>query len=165
MNTMTHMTCVDGMPAVAMRRRSLASGRRSLAGSAGYILLEVMLALSIFAIAVLGLARALNTTLEAGNIMNKDTAVRLGLRSFIEEQKRKAVSDMATTATDDRLQTTYTSTVEPLSITIARTGQALTDYYRVTFTASYMAGREQRNESVELWFYQSQAEQDKRRQR
>lgn len=165
MNTMTHMTCVDGRPAAAKRRRSLASGRRSLAGSAGYILLEVMLALSIFAIAVLGLARALNTTLEAGNIMNKDTAVRLGLRSFIEEQKRKAVSDMATTTTDDRLQTTYTSTVEPLSITIARTGQALTDCYRVTFTASYMAGPEQRNESVELWFYQSQAEQDKRRQR
>lgn len=124
-----------------------------------------MLALSIFAIAVVGLTKALNTTLEAGNIVNKDYAVRLGLRSFIEENKRKAVSDMATTATDERLQATYTSTVEPLDITIARTGNALTDCYRVTFTATYTIGVEERNESVELWFYQTQAEQDKRRQR
>lgn len=129
------------------------------------MLLEVMLALSIFAIAVLALAKSLNTTLEAGNIVNKDSAVRLGLRSFIEEQKRKAVTDMATSITDEKLQATYTSTVEPLSITIARTGQALTDCYRVTFTASYVIGAEQRDETVELWFYQGQAEQDKRRQR
>ena len=117
----------------------------------------------MFAIAVLGLAKSLNTTLEVGNIMNKDYAVRMGLRSFIEETKRKPVADMATSATDDRLSATYTSTVEPLSLTIARTGQALTDCYRVTFKATYNAGGQERDESVELWFYQTQTEQDKRR--
>lgn len=132
---------------------------------AGYILLELIIALSIFAIAVVGLTRSLNTTLEVGNIMNKDYAVRVGLRSFIEEMKRKAVSDMATSVTDDRLNATYTSTVEPLAVTVPRTGQPLQDCYRVTFTATYMSGGQQRDESVELWFYQSQAEQEKRKKR
>lgn len=130
-----------------------------------YILLELVIALSIFAIAVVGLAKSLNTTLEVGNIMNKDNAVRLGLRSFIEETKRKAAPDMALSITDDKLGVTYTSTVEPLSVVTPRNGQAVQDCFRVTFTASYQAGAEVREESVELWFYQNQAEQEKRRNR
>jgi hypothetical protein len=133
--------------------------------SPGYILLELIIALSIFAIAVVGLAKSLNTTLEVGNIMNKDNAVRLGLRSFIEETKRKAAPDMATSVTDDQLGVTYTSVVEPLSITVPHNGQTLEDIFRVTFKASYKAGAEDRDESVELWFYQNQAEQQKRRNR
>lgn len=134
-------------------------------GQPAYILLELVIALSIFAIAVVGLAKSLNTTLEVGNIMNKDNAVRLGLRSFIEETKRKAAPDMALSITDDQLGVTYTSTVEPLSVVTPRNGQTVQDCFRVTFKASYQVGAEVREESVELWFYQNQAEQEKRRQR
>ena len=132
---------------------------------AGYILLELIIALTIFTIAVVGLAKSLNTTLEVGNIMNKDNLVRMGLRSFIEETKRKAAPDMATSITDDQLGVTYTSVVEPLSITVPHNGQTLEDVYRVTFTATYKAGAEDRDESVEMWFYQNQTEQQKRRNR
>lgn len=131
----------------------------------GYILLELIIALTIFTIAVVGLAKSLNTTLEVGNIMNKDNLVRLGLRSFIEETKRKAAPDMATSVTDEQLGVTYTSVVEPLSVTVPHNGQRLEDVYRVTFTATYKAGAEDRDESVELWFYQNQTEQQKRRNR
>lgn len=131
----------------------------------GYILLELIIALSIFAIAVVGLAKALNTTLEVGNIMNRDYAVRVGLQSFVEEVKRKAVSDMATTAADERLGVTYTSTVEPLSITVPRSGAQLSDVYRLKASAVYTVGSEQRDETIELWLYQTQAEQEKRRTR
>lgn len=131
----------------------------------GYILLELIIALSIFAIAVVGLAKALNTTLEVGNIMNRDYAVRVGLQSFVEEVKRKAVSDMATSAADERLGVTYTSTVEPLSITVPRSGAQLSDVYRLKASAVYTVGSEQRDETIELWLYQTQAEQEKRRTR
>ncbi len=131
----------------------------------GYILLELIIALTIFAIAVVGLAKALNTTLEVGNIMNRDYAVRVGLQSFVEEVKRKSVTDMATTAADERLGVTYTSTVEPLSITVPRSGAQLSDVYRLKATAVYTVGSEQRDETIELWFYQTQAEQEKRRTR
>ncbi len=141
------------------RHLVLAKARRA------YILLELVIALSIFAIAVVGLAKSLNTTLEVGNIMNKDNAVRLGLRSFIEETKRKAAPDMALSITDEQLGVTYTSTVEPLSVVTPRNGTAVQDCFRVTFKASYQAGSEVREESVELWFYQNQAEQEKRRKR
>jgi len=131
----------------------------------GYILLELIIALTIFAIAVVGLAKSLNTTLEVGNIMNRDYAVRIGLQSFVEEVKRKAISDMATTATDERLGATYTSTVDSLSLTVPRSGAQLSDCYRLTATAVYTVGSEQRDETIELWLYQTQAEQEKRRTR
>lgn len=131
----------------------------------GYILLELIIALSIFAIAVVGLAKALNTTLEVGNIMNRDYAVRVGLQSFVEEVKRKSVTDMVTTTADERLGVTYTSTVEPLNITVPRSGAQLSDCFRLTATAAYTVGSELRDETIELWFYQTQAEQEKRRTR
>lgn len=142
-----------------------AVARNGRGAEGGYMLLELIIALTIFAIAVVGLTKSLNTTLEVGNIMNRDHAVRLGMQTFIEEVKRKAISDMATTLTDDRLGVTYTSTVDELSLTVPRTGSQLTDCYRLTVTAVYTVGGQERTENVELWLYQTQAEQEKRRTR
>src|SRR5437773_6466516 len=82
----------------------------------GYVLFEVVLALTVFAVAVVGLARSLNSSLETGNILNRENAVRVGLRSFIEETRRKEMADMATEARDDQLGAVYSSTVEELSV-------------------------------------------------
>ncbi len=131
----------------------------------GYILLELIIALSIFAIAVLGLTRALNTSLEVANILNHDYAVRLGLRSFLEEVKRKSVANMVMTTTDPRLDVTYTSAVDPVQITLKTTGEVLTDIYQLTATATYTTGGKERDESVTLFLYQPQAEQDRRKDR
>jgi Tfp pilus assembly protein PilE len=152
-------------PGAGFRQSSLVIRHGSCHVKRGYILLELIIALTIFAIAVVGLAKSLNTTLEVGNIMNRDYAVRIGLQSFVEEVKRKAISDMATTATDERLGATYTSTVDSLSLTVPRSGAQLSDCYRLTATAVYAVGSEQRDETIELWLYQTQAEQEKRRTR
>ena len=134
-------------------------------GAAGYILLELVIAVTIFAIAVVSLTRSLNTALEAGNVLNKDVTVRAGLRAFIEEVKRKSVSDMVLSVTDERLGITYSSEVAPLQMNVARSGQQIPDLYQMTAKAVYQAGNEQREESVVMWFYQPQVEQDRRRNR
>lgn len=159
------MTNDEADPGAGFRHSSLVIRHWSFRAKHGYILLELIIALTIFAIAVVGLAKSLNTTLEVGNIMNRDYAVRIGLQSFVEEVKRKAISDMATTATDERLGATYTSTVDSLSLTVPRSGAQLADCYRLTATAVYTVGSEQRDETIELWLYQTQAEQEKRRTR
>lgn len=141
------------------------SARPPSPATGGYILLELIIALSIFAIAVLGLTRALNTSLEVANILNHDYAVRLGLRSFLEEVKRKSVANMVMTTADPRLDVTYSSTVDPVQITLKTTGEVLTDIYQLTATANYTAGGKDREESVTLFLYQPQAEQDRRKDR
>ncbi|MDB6137384.1 MAG: hypothetical protein JWO94_456 [Verrucomicrobiaceae bacterium] len=131
----------------------------------GYILLELIIALTIFAIAVLGLTKSLNTSLEVANILNHDYAVRLGLRSFMEEIKRKSVANMTASTTDPLLDVTYTAAVEPTEITLKSTGEVLTDIYQLTGTANYSSGGKDREESMVFFLYQPQAEQDRRKDR
>ncbi len=102
----------------------------------GYILLELVIALTIFAIAVLGLARSLNTALEVANALNRENAIRIGLRSFLEEARRKqTTAEMAMTATDERLGCTYTSTIDEAGLQNSE-GKNLADLYKLTAQAS-----------------------------
>ena len=118
----------------------------------GYILLELIIALSIFSIGVLGLARTLNASMEVANILNKEQRLRIGLRSFVEEIRRKPLNEMVTTLADPALGVTYTSTVEPVSLTMTR-GGTLSDMYNLKVIASYSVGNELREESVDVYVY------------
>ena len=127
----------------------------------GYILLELIIALSIFSMAVVGLSMALNNTLQTANMLNKDYAVRLAMRSFLEEIKRKPLADMATTLENPQLDLVLTSTVEPLEIR-SKEGRAVEDIYTLTVRADYTAGGRARDETVFLWVNVTD-EEDKRR--
>ncbi len=118
----------------------------------GYILLELVIALSMFAIGVLGLARALNTSMEVANILNKDQRVRIGMRSFLEEVRRKPLAEMSTTFTDAASGVTYTSTAERIVLNTTRSG-TLSDMYNLKITAAYSVGDEQREETVSVYVY------------
>lgn len=126
------------------------SSRRGPAS--GYILLELIIALSIFAIGVLGLARALNGSVEVANILNKDQRVRLGLRSFLEEVRRKPLSEMTLSTTDVASGVTYTSSIERVALTTT-SGSTLNDLYNLKVVAAYSAGNEQREETVDVYVY------------
>ena len=133
----------------------------SLRRSAAYILLELIIALSIFSMAVVGLSMALNNTLQTANMLNKDYAVRLAMRSFLEEIKRKPLADMATTLENPQLDLVLTSTVEPLEIR-SKEGRAIEDMYTLTVRADYTAGGRVRDETVFIWVNVTD-EEDKRR--
>lgn len=124
----------------------------SAAPRSGYILLELVIALSMFAIGVLGLARALNTSMEVANILNKDQRVRIGMRSFLEEVRRKPLAEMSTTFTDAASGVTYTSTAERIVLNTTR-GGTLSDMYNLKITAAYSVGDEQREETVSVYVY------------
>ena len=139
--------CKTGMEVIAVR--SDVAKRRT---PTGYILLELVIALSIFAIAVLGLANSLSASLEVANILNRENAVQIGLRSFIEELKKKPLADMSTTITDATTGVTYTSKMVPVSIRTSR-GSNLQDLYDLQVTALYTFGGEERTETVSVYVY------------
>jgi hypothetical protein len=130
-----------------------------------YILLELVIALTVFSIAVVGLSGALSNCMETANIINKDYAVRLAMRSFIEEVRRKPVSDMAVSTVDARLSVTFTSTVEPITLNFPVKNIDLTDLYALTVKAEYLAGGRQQEETLVVYVFQSQAELERRQAR
>ena len=144
-----------------MKHRAQSRGPRVITGvpcayihalRPGYILLELIIALAIFAIGVLGLARSLNASMEVANILNKDQRVRIGMRSFLEEIRRKPLNEMSVSTTDALLGVTYTSSAEPVALTMTR-GNTMQDMYNLKIIASYAVGSEQREESVDVYVY------------
>jgi len=123
-------------------------------GAPAYILLELVIALSIFSIAVLGLANSLSTSVEVANILNRENAVQIGMRSFIEELRKKPLADMSTSYTDPNLGVTYTSKMEPLGIKTGR-GETLTDLYDLQVTALYTFGMEEKTDTVSVYVYKA----------
>lgn len=123
----------------------------------GYILLEVIIALTIFSVAVLGLANALKSGIETASIINRENGVRIGLRSFLEEIRRKPLQEMATSSFDARLQTTFSSTVEEISLK-DRNGAILKDLYVLHAKASYGEGTEAQTETVDMYVYKPETD-------
>ncbi len=101
----------------------------------GYILFELVLALTIFAIAVLGLAKALNQALETANLLKRDQIIRIGMRNFFEELRNKPLAKMSTTYMDTTYGISYTSTTEALSLKTT-SGGILSDMYNLTIHAT-----------------------------
>lgn len=128
----------------------------------GYILLELIIALTMFSLAVMGLAGALNNSLEVANILNKDYAVRMAMRSFLEEVRRKPMADMVQTLTDATTGATLTSTLEDVEIK-SKEGRQYADVHKLTITATYMAAGKPRDESVFVYIYRPESEDQKRR--
>jgi len=118
----------------------------------GYVLFEAILALAVFALAVMGLARALTTAIETSGILSKENEIRTGLRSFVEEIRRKPIAEMAASVPDERLGVTFNSTIDPLSLK-DRNGTVLNDLYTLHASASYEVGSETREESVDVYVY------------
>ncbi len=101
----------------------------------GYILFELVIALTIFAIAALGLARALNQAAETANLLKRDQIIRIGMRNFLEEIRRKPITEMSTSQMDTTYGVTYTSSTEPVSLRTT-SGGTLTDIYNLTIKAT-----------------------------
>ncbi|OYW31189.1 MAG: hypothetical protein B7Z47_01785 [Chthoniobacter sp. 12-60-6] len=101
----------------------------------GYILFELVLALTIFAIAVLGLAKALNQALETANLLRRDQIIRIGMRNFFEEIRNKPLAQMSTTQMDTTYGITFTSSTEALSLKTTN-GNILSDMYNLTIHAT-----------------------------
>jgi Tfp pilus assembly protein PilV len=101
----------------------------------GYILFELVLALTIFAIAVLGLAKSLNQALETANLMKRDQIIRIGMRNFLEEIRRKPITEMSTSQMDTTYGVTYTSSTEPVTLKTT-SGGTLSDLYNLTIRAT-----------------------------
>lgn len=103
--------------AAAEPRRSspapiLPEPRRS---SPAYVLLEMIIALTVFAIVATGLASALHSALDSANFLRRQVSIRHGLESILVESKaRPKREEMPMTYKDDALGVEFRSELEEL---------------------------------------------------
>ncbi|MBN8421835.1 MAG: hypothetical protein J0L73_23160 [Verrucomicrobia bacterium] len=120
--------------------------------SRGYILFELVLALTIFAIAVLGLAKALNQALETANLLKRDQIIRIGMRNVFEELRNKPLAKMSTTIADTTYGITYTSSTEALSLKTTN-GGILNDMYKLTIHATSSFDGVPQEDTLDVYVY------------
>lgn len=124
------------------------SARRASA----FALVDVLLAVTIFALSVTGLVVTMQKINDSSNAYSRDRLIQYGIESAIAEAKVRPVAEMNTESSDELLQVTYTTLAEPLEISNAD-GQALKDLYKVTVTASFLDDGGEQQQKAETYVY------------
>jgi Tfp pilus assembly protein PilV len=118
----------------------------------GYILFEMVMAITIFSIAVLGLVKALKQAGETANLLRRDQIIRVGLRNVFEELRNKPLAKMSTTVMDTTYGISYTSTTEALSLKTT-SGSILSDMYKLTIRATSSFDGVPQEDTLDVYVY------------
>jgi hypothetical protein len=132
------------------------SGKHTLRAG-GYLLLELILALVIFTVAIVGLARSANIGVKVVGSLSRENDIRLGLGSFLEEVRRKPLAEMEQSILDERLGVTFTSQVDELTLKNV-SGTVLRDLYKLHVSALAEGQNAEEAEAVEVWVYKPRTE-------
>jgi hypothetical protein len=126
-------------------------------GRRGYLLLELLLAMTIFSLTVVSFAQSLHMALQTSGILSRENDIRIAMRSFLEEVRRKPLNELTQSYTDPRLGVTFNSVPEELTLK-DRNGTVLRDLHKLRVTAIYEASGENREEVLEVWVYKTATE-------
>ena len=132
---------------VPTRPRSSRGGNRH-----GYVLLEMIIALTVFAIVATGLASALHSSLDASNMLRRQASIRRGLEAILVESKAKPKRDeMRMTYRDEALGVEFHSELEELKW-INRRRQPVKDLYLLRAVAVDLR-QGKLNDTAEVYVY------------
>ena len=81
----------------------------------GFVLLEMIIALTVFAVVVTGLATVLHSSLDSANLLRRQASIRRGLEAILVEAKTKPKrEEMVITYKDEALGIEFRSELEEL---------------------------------------------------
>ncbi len=132
------------------------SRRRSVAG---YALLDVILAVTVFAFWGVGLVTLLQKISDTSNSYSRDRLIQYQLESLLTEMKHRPVEEMNTERFDEAMEVTFRTVVEPLNLANLA-GDGLEDLYEITATATFNDAGGEQVETARLTIYQP--EEDRR---
>ncbi|CAN5228011.1 hypothetical protein BH23VER1_BH23VER1_06730 [soil metagenome] len=86
-----------------------------------FLLLEVIIALTVFSLVAVGLAVALQSSIDASNRLSRDLAIREGLEGMlVEAQAKPKTNEMAFSRHDEKLDLEFRTELEALQFTNSR---------------------------------------------
>lgn len=120
----------------------------------GFLLLEVVLALGIFAIACTGLTVAFHRMADAASLAQSEMRINRILDSALTEQLsfptlEEGVFQIPVEDTDIELDVT----IAPLEEFINQDGELLQNMFHITITANWFQNGEWQSRSAETWRY------------
>ncbi len=119
----------------------------------GYVLLEIIIALTVFAVVATGLASVLHSSLDSANRLRRQTAVRRGLEAILLEAKQRPKrEEMLLTSKDEILGVEYRTELEELRWTNQR-GQPVRGLYVLRAFATDQRLAHPQHDSAELYVY------------
>ena len=119
----------------------------------GYALLDVALALTIFAFSITSLVVLLQQITDTSSSYARDRLIQAGIESILTETKRKPVREMNGEFLDEELEVTFRTEVQDLDLSNAD-GNGLKDLYKLTVTATFEDAGGTQEETAELYIYQ-----------
>jgi type II secretory pathway pseudopilin PulG len=135
------------------RNYDIITSNTKLKLSRGFILWEVMLALTIFCIVVVALTSALQQTVDTSIILRDESQVRLEIRNLLDE-----TSAMKLTPGKSEIQTgdgrvRYEREIRTIQAKTAR-GELLPSLYEIKVQAAWRSSGKDRSDSASLIVYQ-----------
>lgn len=121
--------------------------------SRGYALLDVVLAVALFALTVTGLVSVLQSINETSAELARDRMIQHQLISLLAETKVMPVSSMNSERLDEVTDITYRTYVEEMEVDNGE-GNALSDLYMLTAEAMFMESGEPQTETAKIIIYQ-----------
>lgn len=118
----------------------------------GFTLLETLLAIMVFSMAVVALVEAVHQLGENTLQRQHEAAVQERMRSILIEQTRISASNPPEEMKIKEGPITYTVRRTPLELS-DRNGQAIQGIFEVSVTADWMEGRTPQQASTETWLY------------
>jgi len=119
------------------------------------MLLEVLLAMAIFALGMTALAKGLNGQIKATNAINTTRAVQASLEAAIREVSFKPLEEMEYDVIDPETDIAYRSEIEERTFTLEN-GDVLPDMHVLRIVATWGEGSQAREASAEVLLYKPQ---------
>ena len=118
-----------------------------------YVLLEMIIALTVFAVVVTGLAQALHSSLDAANLLRRQAAIRHGLESILIEAKTKPKrEEMVMAYKDEALGLEFRSELEELKW-INRRGRPVKNLFILRALATDLRASKPLHDTAEVYVY------------
>lgn len=118
----------------------------------GYALLDVVLAVTLFAITVTGLLMVLRGIGDTSSDFARDRFIQQQLEGLLAEKRRVGIEEMASETLDELSGITFRTYVEPFEIDNGE-GDALTELYKLTAEAAFTDDGGEQLEKAELVLY------------
>lgn len=117
-----------------------------------YLLLDVVLAVAVFAIAMTGVVVAINRISETSSLYARDMQVQYGMDALLVEARHRPVEEMSFERSDAELGVVYRTEVEPYS-QVNADGEALEGLYRLSVSATFEFGNQEEMDTAEVIVY------------
>ena len=119
----------------------------------GYLLLEVIIALTVFSLVAVGLARALNSSIDSANFLRREAEIRRGLVGMLEQSRAmRKREEMAVAKKDEVLGVDYRTELEALEF-MNRDRERVGGLYVLRAFARYQVDGKEVEDGTEVYVY------------